>query len=69
MESLLTHDISLAKLLIGNANNWFKSYLTNGVSMCVTMCLNGHTSNEDEINIGVPQESVLGSLLMVLISP
>ena len=61
------HDILLAKLehygIRGIANEWFKSYLFDRKQFA---SINGHISSKASINYGVPQCSVLGSLLFLI---
>ena len=61
------HQIPLAKLnhhgICGVSNDWFKSYLSNGNQYVFT---NGYETGLAAINCGVPQGSVLGSLLFSL---
>ena len=58
------HQILLAKLnhygICGVSNDWFKSYLSNRSQY---VSISGYESVLDAINCGVPQGSVLGSLL------
>ena len=58
------HNILLSKLnyygMRGIANDWFKSYLINRSQF---VSINGFNSDNQNIEYGVPQGSVLGSLL------
>ena len=57
----VNHDTLISKLhcygIKGSAVNWFISYLTD-MSQVVT--INSHLSDSQNINIGVPQGSILG---------
>ena len=61
------HQILLAKLnhygICGVLNDWFKSYRSNRNQY---VSINGYESGLAAIDCGVPQESVLGSLLFLL---
>ena len=61
------HQILLAKLshygIRGVSNDWFKSYLS---SCSQYVSINGYDSGLAATNCGVPQESVLGPLLLLL---
>ena len=61
------HTILLKKLdhygIRGLANNWFNSYLTNRKQF---VSINGFNSNNQLMNYGVPQGSVLGPLLFLV---
>ena len=63
----INHDILLYKLsrygIRGKALEWFRSYLSNRKQY---VCLNGHSSELQYINCGVPQGSLLGPLLFIL---
>ena len=47
--------------ITGKANEWFNSYLTNRKQY-----VSGFKSDEKVVNFGVPQGSVLGSLLFLI---
>ena len=47
----------------GTELKWFESYLTKRQQVCF---INGHTSSPRQITCGVPQGSVLGSLVFLL---
>ena len=47
----------------GNVKNWFKSYLSDRSQQT---CVNGKLSNSKNIELGVPQGSVLGPILFLL---
>ena len=61
------HQILLDKMqfygITGLAHKWFSSYLDNRKQYCI---VNGKTSSIENIDIGVPQGSCLGSLLSLL---
>ena len=61
------HEILVSKLVkygvIGNENNWFKSYLTNRSQYCST---DGQESEILGIECGIPQGSCLGPLLFII---
>ena len=62
----VNHNILINKLNhygIRVANNWYKSYLTNRSQY---VSIQGHNSEIEQINHGVPQGSVLGPLLFLL---
>ena len=61
----LDHNILLNRLktkigVNGIAYKWFKSYLTNRTQQVI---INGKVSSKSQLNIGVPQGSVLGPVL------
>ena len=64
---LVDHDVLLHKIsLYGVHNNsfhWFKSYLSSR-KQCVSY--DGHISSMTNINLGVPQGSILGPLMFIL---
>ena len=47
----------------GSLNNWFKSFMSNRMQRVV---VDGHSSNYGIVNAGVPQGSVLGSMLFIV---
>ena len=61
------HDILLPKLehygVCGLANEWFKSCLSNRKQY---VSINGYDPNLADVKFGVPQGSVLGSLLFLI---
>ena len=61
------HEILVSKLVkygvIGNENNWFKSYLTNRSQYC---SIDGQESEILGIECGIPQGSCLGPLLFII---
>jgi len=63
----INHDILLRKLnhygIRGIALNWFRSYLANRRQYVI---YNGHQSDQQLVDYGVPQGSVLGPLLFIL---
>ena len=63
----MDHAILLSKLdcygIEGISNNWFKSYLSNCKQF---VSISVYDSGLTEINCGVPQNSVLRSLLFLL---
>ena len=64
---IVNHSILLRKLdhygIRGTSHEWFVSYLYNRKQY---VSVNGHVSDELVITHGVPQGSVLGSLLFLL---
>jgi hypothetical protein len=75
---VLNHEFLLEKLLFygvrGTTNSWFRSYLTNrrqfiqiNQSDPWNVCVNRYRSCIMEIKQGVPQGSVLGPLLFLLL--
>lgn len=46
------------------ANNLIKRFLENRIQ---TFCINNELSNKISLNYGVPQETVLGSLLLIIL--
>ena len=64
------HKILLSKLshygICRNEYNWFKSYLENRTQMC---SINGSLSNNRSLTCGVPQGTILGPLLFLLLPP
>ena len=63
----VNHEILIDKLnyygIRGNANKWFKSYLSNRSQF---VSIQGHDSDHLPIQHGVPQGSVLGPLLFLI---
>ena len=63
----IDHDILLRKLshyrISHTELEFFRSYLGNRLQCC---SVNGHTSSFKTINCGVPQGSILGSLLFII---
>ena len=61
---IVDHEILISKLvkygIIGNENNWFKSYLPNRSQYC---SIDGQVSDIVEVECRVPQGSCLGPLL------
>ena len=61
------HDILIAKLchygVAGKELDWFKSYMSNRKQCCK---VNGHDSKLQDIKCGVPQDSCLGPLLVLI---
>ncbi len=49
--------------IIGIQLKWFESYLNNRTQQCM---INGKLSSQKTITCGVPQGSILGSLLFLL---
>ena len=64
---LINHECLLKKLDIyqcdDNANTWFRSYLTGRTQQT---SFSGHLSETAAITAGVPQGSILGSLLFIV---
>ncbi len=64
----INHKILIDKMrnlfgIIGIQLKWFESYLNNRVQQCM---INGKLSSQKTITCGVPQVSILGSLLFLL---
>ena len=61
------YDILLQKLynngVTGNTLNWFKSYLSDRMQ---TVNINSTLSDFKNVNIGIPQGSILGPLLFII---
>ena len=61
------HEILLSKLshygVYGNSHQWFRSYLQNRTQMC---SINGTLSSSCSLCCGVPQGTILGTLLFLL---
>ena len=64
----VNHDILLRKLdyygIRGVTNNWFRSYLQDRMQFT---SVNGYQSNMRKLKCGVPQGSVLGPLIFILV--
>ena len=64
---MVDHNLILQKLnyygIRGIAHEWFKSYLSDRKQY---VCINGKTSNIDNLSHGVPQGSILGPLLFLI---
>ena len=64
---MVDHGLLLEKLdLFGfteNARNWIRSYLSDRYQM---VCVDGHLSDPEAVDVGVPQGSILGPLLYIL---
>ena len=64
---VISHDIILKKLntygIRGNVNNWFRSYLSDRKQF---VDIDGNSSNNVNMQCGVPQGSILGPLLYLL---
>ena len=63
----VNHNILYSKLhhygIRGVVLDWFRSYLTNRIN---SMCIQGIDSAESDINMGVPQGSIVGQTLFLL---
>ena len=60
---ILIYDILVSIGLNNNSLKWFKSYLHNRKQM---VWINGTLSNPQYVTIGVPQGTILGSLLFLI---
>ena len=64
---VINHDILLKKLntygICGNVNNWLRSYLSDRKQF---VDIDGNSSNNGNMQCGVPQGSILGPLLYLL---
>ena len=63
----IDHDIIIHKMyhygFCGNVLNWFISYLSNRKQY---VTIGNHNSQYNSLNVGVPQGSVLGPLLFLI---
>ena len=59
----IDHSILLKKLTIDNTITWFRSYLTNRLFL---VNIDNIFSDPSKLSCGVPQGSILGSLLFLL---